>query len=628
MTTALTAEDYRSLEARWITPELADAAKLERVDAATGREIVGQRHGDFAGIAIPYFLPGETAIREYRIRRDNPDLEAGSDGKIKERKKYVSPPGRGNLLYFPPPMPPELLSKVDIPVVLTEGEFKALALWRLSIHASETPRFLPVGLGGVWNWRGTVAKAAGRNGGRCDVKGVIPDFDLISWAVRRVIIAFDADSRGDESVMAARNGLARELRRRGAKVAFLEWDPTLGKGIDDHLGRVGPEKVLEEIDAAWKVQDKAKDEPAGILLSEVKPGKVEWLWENRMPQGKLTMLDGDPDLGKSLLTLEIAARVSKGEPLPGNGVGVSGGVVILTAEDGLADTVVLRLIAAGADRGRIVALPYAPEYASQKTVSNIPVDIPTIMEAIERVGAKLVIVDVLMAYLPGQINTYRDQDVRLALAPLAQLAARTGVAVICIRHLTKAPGGNPLYRGGGSIGIIGAARAGLLVARDPDNPDLMVLARNKGNLGKPWSSLSYRIAETEILDESGKRIKTPRIEWVGESHQTADSLLAATAGDEEERGALAEAKDFLREELAKGRQPQKELKAAARKGGIKDATLRRAKVALGVKSGKDGFESEWHWELPNIPKSAEDAHIHGMSTFGGNRGSETVSRAE
>src|ERR1043166_181412 len=106
---------------------------------------------------------------------------------------------------------------------------------------------------------------------------------------------------------------------------------------------------------------------------------------------------------------------------------------------------------------------------------------------------RLLFRSVLFAYLPNRTNTYRDQDVRRALAPLAEMAERTGVAVICIRHLSKTPGGNALYRGGGAIGIIGGPRAGLLVAKDPDDPSLIVLAQPKSNLGPPMPSLTYRI---------------------------------------------------------------------------------------------------------------------------------------
>jgi P4 family phage/plasmid primase-like protien len=182
-------------------------------------------------------------MREWRLRRDHPGIEY-KDGKPKERGKYLSPPGRGNIIYFVPGRSPELLQASATTVVVTEGEFKTLALWRLAHHESSDPRFVPLGLGGVWNWRGTIGKTTGPNGDRRDVNGVIPDLSLVAWEDRRVIIAFDADAEKNEQVELARNLLSRELRTRGAEVAFVTWDIAQGKGIDDLLAPVGPEKVL------------------------------------------------------------------------------------------------------------------------------------------------------------------------------------------------------------------------------------------------------------------------------------------------------------------------------------------------------------------------------------------------
>ena len=138
-------------------------------------------------------MPGESHVREWRLRRDHPDIEY-KDGKPKERGKYLSPPGRKNMIYFVPGISPDLVKAIATPVIVTEGEFKTLALWRLANHESTAPRFLPLGLGGVWNWRGMIGKTTGPNGDRRDVKGVIPDLDLVAWEGRRVIIAFDADA--------------------------------------------------------------------------------------------------------------------------------------------------------------------------------------------------------------------------------------------------------------------------------------------------------------------------------------------------------------------------------------------------------------------------------------------------
>src|SRR5207248_7666624 len=118
---------------------------------------------------------------------------------------------------------------------------------RVTNHGSATrPRFLPVGVPGVYNWRGTSGKTVGPDGRRLDVKGAIPDLDWIDWDGRRAVIAYDADAVTKDLVRIARSELAAHLRGRGALVGFLEWDVGRGKGADDHLAIVGPETVLEE----------------------------------------------------------------------------------------------------------------------------------------------------------------------------------------------------------------------------------------------------------------------------------------------------------------------------------------------------------------------------------------------
>ena len=244
----LTDSDYRSLAARWIPPELADLAGLRRVDSNVGREMFSRKRGDLAGIIIPNVAPWDSGhIREYRERLDNPDLEYGADGTIRETNKYIQPPGRTNLIYFPPGVLPPTLEDSNVPVIITEGEFKALALSRLANHQTPTPRFLPIAVAGVWNWRGTISKTTGPNGDRRAVKGVIPDFDRITWKGRRVIIAFDADCEKNPKVRSARWQLTSALMERGACVGLLDWPMEEGKGIDDRLATVGPERVLADI---------------------------------------------------------------------------------------------------------------------------------------------------------------------------------------------------------------------------------------------------------------------------------------------------------------------------------------------------------------------------------------------
>src|SRR5262249_12982879 len=152
-----------------------------------------------------------------------------------------------------------------------------------------------------------------------------------------------------------------------------------------------------------------------------------------------------------------------------------------------------RLDVAGADVGRVVHLT-AVRDGSDKRLPDLR-DLDPIRTAIREVNAKLVIVDPLMAYLPGKVDSHRDQDVKRVLAPLAALASETGVAVLVIRHLNKTPSRNHLYRGGGSIAIIGAARSGLLVAPDPDDQEgkRRVLVSTKSNLSERAEALTYAI---------------------------------------------------------------------------------------------------------------------------------------
>lgn len=253
---SLSAHDLGQLEKSFITTDVAEQAGLFRVDSQLGAELVGRNgSGDYSGLVFPIYWPGEEFPREYRLRRDNPDLEQQPDGSVKEKGKYLSPPGRGSLLYFMPGIPASFLANAELPIIITEGEKKTLALHRLAFHErpSGAPRFLGIGLSGVWNWRGCVGKATDQHGARRSVKGVIPDFDRITWEGRTVYVIFDANVTTNDSVEAARNNLAKELERRGALVSYVTIPLSdQVNGVDDLLGARGPDYVLGLIAGAQK----------------------------------------------------------------------------------------------------------------------------------------------------------------------------------------------------------------------------------------------------------------------------------------------------------------------------------------------------------------------------------------
>ena len=281
------------------------------------------------------------------------------------------------------------------------------------------------------------------------------------------------------------------------------------------------------------------------------------------------VLDGDPELGKSTVTLDLAARISAGRPMPDGTPTIAGGVVLLSAEDGAADTVRPRLDAAGANLERIVLLKAIRDVEGREGGVTLPDHIPELRHAVEQVGAVLVIVDTFTAYLSGAVNSRIDHDIRRTLAPLAQLAEATGATIVLIRHLNKQAGGNPLYRGGGSIGIIGAARMGLLVAPDPD------------------------------------------------ALEADETRLVQVPADPDERHERDEARDVLDDLLAAGAKPAKDVRRQTDAAGLAWRTVRRAADELHVARVKRGFGStgEWVWELP-VPKVPTSPITQNVATLG------------
>jgi hypothetical protein len=220
------------------------------VDTFEGREIVGEKGTrDCAGVIFPYYRPGDVQPHAIRLRRDHPDRVAGKNGKPKLGRKYLDAPGARNRLYIPPGVTWQQLADIRIPVVMTEGEKKCLALWRLANHGVSTPRFIPVGITGVWNWRGRVGTTINEKGERVPVKGPIPDLGWIAWNQRTAYILFDVNLHTDGSVKHAKNGLARHLASCKAKPAVIELPPDCGvNGVDDLLADWGPDRVLRLFD--------------------------------------------------------------------------------------------------------------------------------------------------------------------------------------------------------------------------------------------------------------------------------------------------------------------------------------------------------------------------------------------
>jgi hypothetical protein len=358
-----------------------------------------------------------------------------------------------------------------------------------------------------------------------------------------------------------------------------------------HLGDELVARALEEdgdpfTTAAWaaiKLAEKIKAYGAPVhvvCMSDVEPEEVGWLWHPYVPLGKLTILEGDPGLGKSWLTCALAAAVSCGRGLPGVEPFAPSNVLMLSAEDGLGDTLRPRLDAVGADVERVFALPEPIVFDSG--------GLRKFEAAIQEHSSALVIIDPLFAYTGGKVDIHRANECRAISAPLAAIAERCGCALVAVRHLCKSRGGgHALNAGIGSIDFAAAARSVLLAGKDPDDETKRAVVQTKNNLAPLGPALGYKLEDGQFW-------------WTGESDLTAGRILAA-ATDEEGRSTLTEAVDFLRASLSCGEREVREVQADARSAGISGATLRRAREHLHIKarrSGPVGQPQQFYWSLP------------------------------
>ncbi len=330
-----------------------------------------------------------------------------------------------------------------------------------------------------------------------------------------------------------------------------------------------------------------------VNLAVVEPQSVAWLWSGWVPEARLSLVIGHAGQGKSWLTLALAAAVSRGWPLPGDDrPRPARDVLLIGAEDGLADTVRPRLDALGADLNRIVALEGVTTERGER--GFLLSDVGPLEEVLAAGDFGLVVIDPLTAFAGGA-DSYKDAEVRGLLAPLAQLAERYGGAIVGVMHLRKGQADTALQRASGSIAWGAAARSVFAVGTDPQAKDGTAerhVLPVKHNLCPAPEGVTFAL-------DAG------RFTWGGPSALSAAQLMAPTGQGGEDGSALAEAEQVLQSVLADGPVSATEARRQCREAGISDRTTDRAKLALGVKAVKVGLRNGWVWRLPAPPQDAE-----------------------
>ena len=370
--------------------------------------------------------------------------------------------------------------------------------------------------------------------------------------VERVFLCLDADKAGEDACKRLVELLPDTVSVTRIQPCMKDWNDVLV-----HRTEIPNRNYFKSI----VLKEPSKPETVKIIrMSDVELTPVEWLWKPYLPFGKLSVLQGNPGEGKTYFAMHLAAACTNGKLLPNMERMEPFNVIYQTAEDGLGDTVKPRLIEAGADLDRVLVIDDSEVHL---TLSDERIE-----RAIIENNARLVIIDLIQAYLGADVDMNRANEVRPIFMRLGQVAQRTGCAILLIGHLNKAAGMQSLQRGLGSIDIAAAVRSVMFIGKLKHDPTMRILTHEKSSLAPPGASLAFSLG-----DEGGFR-------WVGEYDITADEMLSGIEPQRETK--TQQAKDLICALLAGGKQVLSEdIDKAALERGIPGRTVRDAKRELG-----------------------------------------------
>jgi hypothetical protein len=467
-------------------------------------------------------------------------------------------------------------------------------------------------------------------GALCDIEAAIAvitnnDLDWESW--NKIGMAIFAASGGSEEGFAAFDRFSAKSEKHDSDTTREKWQAFNGCPPD----RIGFDFLAAEAhkaDPEWRLKAARGNSGAGnsseaspqaqvsevppelvsVYASEIEMEALDWLWPGRFARGKLGIIAGLPDEGKGLLTAYMAACCTdpaRNWPC-GEGPAPQGKVILFTAEDDLADTVIPRLVAAGAARDRVAIVKMVRDTDKhgrpRSRMFNLARDLEMLRAKMAAVGdVVLLIIDPVSAYLgrSNEVDSWRDTDVRSVLAPLQDLAAEMRTAVIGLMHFNKKVDVlNMLLRICNSIAFAAAARHAYGVVHDPGT-NRQLLVRGKNNLARRDDrALAFRIEAREVGygKRSGKPVEAPFLIWEAEYVDITATEALAAVNENKMAGSRNTARKFLLDTLRDGPVLVTEIEAARKAEGIAKRTLDRAKAELGITSIKEG--DSWVWQLP------------------------------
>lgn|ERR1700722_17971473 len=337
--------------------------------------------------------------------------------------------------------------------------------------------------------------------------------------------------------------------------------------------------------------------------SDVEMEATEWLWQDRIPLGELTLLAGKEGIGKSTIGFDLAARISTGTLL-GNFYGKPRSVIVAATEDDWAKTVTPRLVAAEADLRRV--LKVIIRQGDNRDQVSLPDDIGAMGDLIATEKVGLILLDPLISRLSGTLNTHKDGDVRKALEPFVDLAHESSCGILGIIHVNKSTGQSALNRVMGSKAFTAVSRSVLFVMEDPDDETVSIIGRPKTNLAVGHINSQRYTLETETVgfDERLQLpITTAKVIWGDETSKSIETLLKQSESGE--AGTGNRAVEWLREYLADGEEHASAIiKVEAKQAGLSESALKRASLKLRLIIDRDGYQGTTWWKLPETIDTA------------------------
>jgi hypothetical protein len=367
--------------------------------------------------------------------------------------------------------------------------------------------------------------------------------------------------------------------------------------------------VVEERPHASQDEDDGHRQVSLTPASAIKIRPVRWLWTDRIALGTLALLGGREGIGKSTLSYQLAADLTRGR-LDGTYAGQAKPVIVAATEDSWEHTIVPRLMGAGADLDLVyrVDVTTSAGYAGQLT---LPSDLGALRACVGQVDAGMVLLDPLISRLDAKLDTHKDAEVRQALEPLVALADRCNIALLGLIHLNKSLSTDPLTMLMASRAFAAVARGVLFVTVDPEDESVRILGQPKNNLGRTdLPALTFTIQGETVAETEEGPVRTGRLLWLGESERTLNDVLRSAAESNETRTATAEAAAWLADYLAIHRvASSQQIKTDAKTEGHGPDALKRARNKIGAGAINHGFPRRSYWSHPDMTPDQVEDHL-------------------